>query len=808
MDNKVVNEHDERISGGSAENITPQHDSGARVQMFGSHRSQALPLLGAQPRRIMTGAERKFGEVTFDMRISVDAEVHGVVRKFVPTLGQGGISENPLTAVIFYDTEKRRYDIKEICTYHSMHQRFGFKMVPTKAMSTLSSAKTIAKDTVLSHSPSLDSLGNYRYGINAYVALMDVPGVTEDGLMISDRFAEKCATECIESRSRSWGKKWYPLNIYGNDEVYKAHPDVGETVRKDGIVFALRRIPEGDDIICAPLDMNPKALRRVDHLFDRCEYGKGGAKVIDVMVHSDGKQPSGTPPKMEEQAKKYHHEITRYYQSIREHYNRLYREVQSHDRFSPAFSAMMRKVNLYLPCDIRHKSTQMYQHSPLDNWHVKVTYHYVFVPNRGSKFTGCHGDKGVMCYKVPWQDMPVDAWGNRADIIAASGSTINRMNIGRPIEHEVNGSMEMLTDAIRLGMGRQDLMVKDPETEMAMDIIRSGWTELPAGEQAMLRIAKYIDGSVDRAFEVLREFYEIVSPKMNELFDRKTYRGTPAYHVNAVLEDGIYLWVPQSNPVKWLDYVYDESEFDTEAYAEAMERFIASGGDGAEPKPEMYGAKSKVIASGIVGELSRRFPPRVSKVMYRGESGKVGKTKEDIMIAQTYMMMLEKTATDWSGAASTRHQHYGLPAKMSKQDKHSLPASGSAVRILGEAEVRLGTAVAPPKLVAQMLEMSNSPEAHKNVVGNIYSSENPTNIEEVLDRDIVPEGTNRAQVFVHHTMQMAGIEFIYVDHSGQQEIYPKDPGGVMTDLGLVDPDDDDDVNEDAVSDDDAEVEED
>lgn len=791
MSKYPVNEHRAELAASGSFNPTIQHDSAARVQMLGSHLSQALPVIGCEPRRILTGMEREFGRATFQIAMPVDAEIVKVIHKFPPTIGQGGIKKNPTTIVVYMDYQTKVYDVLEFDHYHSMHQHFGFNYVFTKEMKRLVPKAFIPGGTILAHSPTLDEMGNYRIGLNAKVAMMSVPGIIEDGIVASRSFCKRNTTKCIEKRDKSWGKNWYPLNLYGDDTNYKAFPDIGDKIRDDGLIFALRRMPQEEDIKLAPLEMSVKALQNVNYFFDRCEYGHPGATVTNITVRHDDRQNPPTPPGMEVQAAKYWVAESQFHKSLLDCYQAEWNNRREHMVISPKFQAMLREARMYLKCDIRSKSTQMYQLQPLDDWRVDLTYEYDFLPDIGSKLTGLHGDKGVICQVWEDENMPVDAWGNRAELIVSALSTIDRMNIGRPIEHEVNGSMEMLSEEIRASMGAPSgIPTEDPNLLYAMNRVREVMAErghVAKADKAGKIIRDRVGGDVTRAYEELLNFYEQSSPNMRALFDEAEYQGSAEYHVRSVVKDGIYLWTPLDTPKPWVFLEWDDSKFKEKAYLKAVEEHrlkIKRGEEaGREPNKADFGATC-VKYGGVVGDLAQDYPARRGPVWYRGMSGHESVTVNDIMIANTYMVLLEKTGSDWSGVASARHQHYGLPAKLSKQDKYSLPSRANPVRIFGEAEVRLTTTATDDDSVSEMLEMSNSPGAHKNVVANILRAEFPSNIEDVLDRDQITTGSNRSQVFVHHALQCAGLEFFYVDHSDEQEVYPADPIGIRADLGL------------------------
>ena len=65
-------------------------------------------------------------------------------------------------------------------------------------------------------------------------------------------------------------------------------------------------------------------------------------------------------------------------------------------------------------------------------------------------------------------------------------------------------------------------------------------------------------------------------------------------------------------------------------------------------------------------------------------------------------------------------------------------------------------------------------------------------IEDVLDRNVIAHGSNRAQMFVNYALHCAGFQLVYVDHTDEEEIYPADPIGIRADLGLPEIEDDED----------------
>lgn len=127
------------------------------------------------------------------------------------------------------------------------------------------------------------------------------------------------------------------------------------------------------------------------------------------------------------------------------------------------------------------------------------------------------------------------------------------------------------------------------------------------------------------------------------------------------------------------------------------------------------------------------------------------------------MLLLEKTGSDWSAVSSAKLQHFGLPSKLTNRDKHSAPGRNHPVRLLGEDEVRLFSAMVGSEIAAEFLEMSNNPTAHKHIMANILRADKPTGIENIIDRNVVPKGNARPLVFARHMLECAGMAFEYSD---------------------------------------------
>src|SRR5699024_10288190 len=111
-------------------------------------------------------------------------------------------------------------------------------------------------DTVIADSPAKAPDGDYHSGIHANIALMSDPVVIEDGIKMSESFAKKMTFTLIESRTITINNNMIGLNLYGDENNFKIFPNIGDFIRDDGILVALREY--SDEL--APCDLSVSSL--------------------------------------------------------------------------------------------------------------------------------------------------------------------------------------------------------------------------------------------------------------------------------------------------------------------------------------------------------------------------------------------------------------------------------------------------------------------------------------------------------------------------------------------------------------------
>lgn len=370
-------------------------NSSSRVQMLASHISQMIQPAHSDIPRTLSGFETQLADYTFNITMPTDGIVISVHRKYFGDISHNPNMKNPLITVIYQCQETGEYDYIDISEYHSKHKIFGCQFKVNPIVEKLRPGSAIPKGTLLAHSPSIKEGNIYSSSIEANVAYISMPGTIEDGFVVSESFCEKGAPLEISHSIVEWGRKAYPLNIYGDERNYKPFPDIGEKIRDDGLVFALREYNHQYDAI----EMNNKALMEVDMIHDIRIYGIPGAEVFDIQIETgigESRNRPLTPKGMETHAMRYITQASNYYAGIRSTYDKLVKENVRGISISPRLQILVTRSIADKPNSIFSNNSngivrRTYKNSPLDEYRVLVRYKNRKKLGLGSKITNLHG---------------------------------------------------------------------------------------------------------------------------------------------------------------------------------------------------------------------------------------------------------------------------------------------------------------------------------------------------------------------------------------------------------------------------------
>lgn len=717
MSEYVVNEMDRRLMGVNGLNFADAMDSSPRKNMFASHIGQCLVIKEGTERFIQTGMERQYAKTTFSVKMPETGTILKVIPRYHTVMGDEPIRNSE--TILIYEADTGEIGLVRLPGYFSDQTYFGFEYRTKKITNTIHKEMRIEKGTVLLDSPAVTNNGDYKYGRECNVAYMSHPAVSEDGILVSRDILPYFAIQTFERRDVEWGSRYFPINLYGDPsrpEEYKPFPEIGDLVRPDGLLMALRR----DDRSLAIAQQSARALREVDYFHDRRVYAEGaGGRIVDIKIYHDDYNTSNTPEAMERQAMRYHRTTQTFYREIVKEIKRLEDRRQGNLVLSKPLHSLA--VEAYAMLDNRANGSQerrvlLHRKNPLDDWRVEFVIQYERLPDVGWKWTDCHGGKGVICYIEEPENMPVDQDGNRADIVMDGNSTNSRMNLGRLQEQYMNAASRDVRKNIcaRLGM------------EVNTSALQTKIEQMESDHPAI----------VDEAWDYLMGYFQIVSPeRMLKWWRDREYippLGKP------------HNWGMPRKYVTWDGNIVRNSCPRSEYLAAIIQQ---ENGIILYFPPEHEVEFPDIISN---CEDDPRYRPTYGPVTYTGYSGRQVTTIDNVRIGSVYMIELEKIADDWTAVPSSKRQHFGVISQVTSWDKHSTPQRQNAIRAWGESEIRILVSFGGSRVTADILDRNNNPLTARHILHTILHAAKPTDIEQVVDRKVVPYGGNKpVQLFKH-----------------------------------------------------------
>jgi hypothetical protein len=693
--------------------------SASRAAMFTGNLAAMVVIKEPSRKRIYTGMERRFTGSTFRVEFKSDVEVLEVLPRFANTAGANRIRHSPQTAIIYENRETGSIGLLMLEDHNITHQHFGTEYKRNRdVLERIRKGARFAKGTVLAQSPNISDDQAYMYGLEANLLLASDVAGTEDGVKVRRGFMEKLAPTGFETRVFEFGREYFPINQSTRPDVYKCIPDIGDRIDSSGRLVSLRRY----DPISAVSNMTVESLQQPDYIFDKKRYVQHpDAEVIDVVVERNtAVSIPPLPVGMEDQLLKYYNADTEWYKRIIDVWvdlRKRYAQRKATLNLEPAltsliFDAIARVGPNYAKVDGGFnrrvddnggKVEKVYHGVRLDAWRVTIKFKYLSVPNKGYKITDIHGDKSIVVEVVDDEDMPVDENGVVADIVADPNSRWNRVTAPSPIEVLIGAAARDLGKRIQEWFG-YDRNIQLTEEECEDVVMSSGYADV-----------------VDRAYDELMEFYKVVCPlQAKAMQDPEFLKKNPDHkyqHVISVLHDHMYgldMFFPPDNPVNIPD---------------------------------------------VIRTIKERWPPFITPVRFRGRDGKMKVTREPMLIGPSYYINLEKTAEDsWMAAGSAKYNVFGTTARLNNNDKYDVPGRHANPRE-GESEIRAMAAAVGGAALADYVDAGNNPIAQRYILNNIINHPTPTNIEEVLDRTVVPVGGHRPLAYVRHMFQCSGKEY-------------------------------------------------
>jgi len=401
-------------------------NSGSRALMNSVHVEHFLNLNNPEMANVVTGYENEFGYNSSSyIESDADYEVVYKVEKFSFKPGHHYY-------LIIRDTATGVYDYIERISYKHNTESYGY-LWNNNVIDRLAPGNHISKESIIKTSNGFDEYGNKMNGVNLLTLYLSCAQNMEDSVIISETCAKKLGTSLVKKTDIAINDNDVLLDLYGNGDIYKSFPDIGEEI-KDGIFCAIRRI-ENSTILYSL----SRARLKEPMISDRNILFDG--VVADIDVYCNNMEALGDSY-YNQQLYFYYQEKLRFSKEI----NDLIAPIAMNGQMSDRLQA------LYSTCRDITAGKQFFDNNLFTNVVMKVTVVHELPMCSGDKLADRYGGKGVVSKIYPDYMMPRLDNGKIVDIIKNQSTCINRENIGQLHELSLNFIGMRLIDLFKMGV--------------------------------------------------------------------------------------------------------------------------------------------------------------------------------------------------------------------------------------------------------------------------------------------------------------------------------------------------------------------
>jgi DNA-directed RNA polymerase beta subunit len=399
-------------------------NSGSRALMSSIHSEHFLVPTHAEVATIQTGYENQFGENSSSYNTS--SANYRVVYK----IDKFSFKPNHHYYLIIQNIDTGVYDVIERVSYHHNTESYGY-LWNNSVIDSLAEGDRISENDIIKTSTGFDEYGNKMNGVNLLTMYLSCAQNMEDSVILSETGAKKLETSLLKTTDIAINDNDVLLNKYGDNNVYKTFPDIGEEI-VDGIFCSIRRI-ENDTVLYTL----SQARLRESMISDRNILFEGIVADIDVACNNP-----------EALADSYYNQQLYYYYKEKK---RFAEEVNA--KIGPI--AMNGKMTyqlekLYSVCRDIANGKRFYKNNDFNNVVMQVTIIEKLPMNPGDKLADRHGGKGVVSQILPDEMMPLLDNGKHVECIKNQSTCINRENIGQLHEQSLSFIGSRIIDYFRM----------------------------------------------------------------------------------------------------------------------------------------------------------------------------------------------------------------------------------------------------------------------------------------------------------------------------------------------------------------------
>ena len=437
-------------------------NAGARKVMFSTHSDHILPLIVSEKAIIETGYEIRYGDYASSvLRADANYQVIAKISKF-------SFAPDHHYWLILRNTEDNKLDVVERISYEHITESYGY-LYNNEVLDSLQPGVFIQKDTILQKSLAFDEYNNRKDGRNFNVAYMALDDNMEDSIIMSQSAADKLVSPLINVIRIPINDNDIPLNIYGDEKIYKVIPDIGEDTINANLI-GLRKEKKEEALFSQSVDR-----LRMFTMSDERRQVRG--KVVDINIYCNNPDILSTH---------YYAQLKRYYDELQRQSMEIVKTVLpyvsegyklSYD-LEKLFAISKRICNHDQYIDKRTFSNIILEVVVLENLPMLV----------GDKAANRYGGKGIVSSIWPNEHMPRFKNGSgdyeTVDVIFNSSTMINRENTGQCFELSLTHIGTAIVNEIK--KGKYSL-------EEAFDLIKK-YIEFCSPEQAQM-LQEYKDNS-------------------------------------------------------------------------------------------------------------------------------------------------------------------------------------------------------------------------------------------------------------------------------------------------------------------------
>ena len=400
-------------------------NSGSRALMNSIHVEHFLNLKYAEVPIVQTGHETEFGEVSS----SFIESNHNY--RVIAKIDKYSFRPNYHYFIIVQDIDTGVYDVLERVIYKDNTESYGY-LWNNDYLDSLRINQVIPKDQIIKTSIGYDEYKNKMNGVNLLTMYLSSARNMEDSIIMSESARKKMISNLVDSTDIPINDNDILKNIYGDENIYKSFPDIGEQIQ-NGIFCSIRRIENSTMLYT----LSQSRLRE-NMISDKNIIMNG--TVADIDVYCNNIEALGDSY--------YNQQLYFYYKE------KLRFSKEINDLLAPiAINGTMtrRLQTLYSISRDIVAGKQFYKNNVFNNVEMKITVISDLEMNPGDKMADRYGGKGVVSIVLPDELMPRLDNGKIVEVIKNQSTCINRENIGQLHEQSITFIGMRLIDYFKIG---------------------------------------------------------------------------------------------------------------------------------------------------------------------------------------------------------------------------------------------------------------------------------------------------------------------------------------------------------------------